>query len=91
METDDFRWESSFTYSKNKSTVVELAEGVTREGIQAASGTREVTENIASVKEATVGTGTAANQVLNAANELTQQAERLSGEVNAFISGIKAA
>ncbi len=58
---------------------------------EAAGGTKEVTENIASVKQATATTGTAATEVLSAANQLTQQAERLTSEVNTFISGLKAA
>ncbi len=58
---------------------------------EAAGGTKDVTENIASVKQATATTGAAATDVLSAANELTKQAERLTSEVNTFISGLKAA
>jgi len=36
IDTRDFRWESSFTYAKNNSTVVELAEGV--EGLEMSLG-----------------------------------------------------
>lgn len=58
---------------------------------EAADGTKEVTENIAGVKQATATTGTAATEVLSAADELTKQAERLTSEVNTFITGLKAA
>jgi len=58
---------------------------------QAAQGTQEVTSNIAGVKEAATMTGVAATQVLGAADALSEQSERLTGEVVEFISGVKAA
>ncbi len=58
---------------------------------QAAAGAQAVTRNIASVKEASTASGAAATQVLSAANELSKQAEGLSGEVNGFIAEVKAA
>jgi methyl-accepting chemotaxis protein len=58
---------------------------------QAAGGTKDVTENITHVKEATAVTGEAAHQVLSAANELNDHAGRLNSEVTAFIAGLKAA
>jgi len=58
---------------------------------QAAAGTQEVTSNISSVKRAATDAGTAASQVLGAAGKLSQQAAQLTAEVDAFLSGVKAA
>ena len=58
---------------------------------QAAIGTREVTSNISGVSQGAVETGAAASELLEAAGELSRQAEHLSGEVSQFISGVKAA
>ncbi|MDB5367914.1 MAG: methyl-accepting chemotaxis protein [Rhodospirillales bacterium] len=58
---------------------------------QAAAGTREVTSNIVGVKEAATSTGAAAAQVLGAAGDLARQSDQLSGEVDQFLAGVKAA
>ncbi len=58
---------------------------------QAAQGTHEVASNIVRVKDASAAAGAAANQVLDAAGGLTQQAQTLSREVDTFLSGVKAA
>ncbi len=58
---------------------------------QAAQGTQEVTKNIVAVKEASAATGAAATQVLGAAGGLAKQAQKLSREVDSFLSGVKAA
>jgi methyl-accepting chemotaxis protein len=58
---------------------------------QAATGTREVTTNIIGVSAGADSTGTAANQVLGAASELTRQAQQLSGEVVQLVARVKAA
>ena len=58
---------------------------------QAAKGTTEITTNIAGVTQAAGETGAAANQVLAAASELSQQAEKLRGEVDRFLTNIRAA
>ncbi len=58
---------------------------------QAAQGTHSVMSSISNVKEAASGTGAAASQVLSAAGELSRQSEELTGEVNSFLSGLKAA
>ncbi|MER2197381.1 methyl-accepting chemotaxis protein [Methylobacterium brachiatum] len=58
---------------------------------QAAQGTGEVTSNIAGVASAAAETGRAADQVLGAASELSRQSEHLSGEVDRFLSTIRAA
>jgi methyl-accepting chemotaxis protein len=43
------------------------------------------------VKQAATNTGAAANQVLNAAGQLSLQTEQLTSEVGEFLSGVKAA
>ncbi len=58
---------------------------------QTASSTQKVTSHISGVSLAANGTGAAAEQVLNAASKLSLQAERLSGEVNSFVAGVRAA
>ncbi len=64
---------------------------ITRNVMEAAQGTREVTSNISSVKDAATSTGAAASQVLSAAGDLSRQSEQLTGEVNGFLAGLKAA
>ena len=64
---------------------------ISRNVMQAAQGTQEVTSNIGSVKHAATSTGAAAGQVLSAAGDLSRQSEQLTGEVNGFLAGLKAA
>lgn len=56
---------------------------------QAATSTREVSMNISGVTRAAESTGTAAGQVLTSSTDLAQNAERLHGEVSAFLSKIR--
>jgi methyl-accepting chemotaxis protein len=58
---------------------------------QASSGTHEVTTNIAGVNQAATDTGAAASQVLSSASELSKQSETLRGQVEKFLSAVKAA
>ena len=58
---------------------------------QTAESTRAVTMNIAGVNQAANDTGTGSAQVLQAAGELSRQAQALQGEVGSFISGVRAA
>lgn len=58
---------------------------------QTAASTQEVTATIAGVSDAANDTGAAAGQVLGAASDLSQQAEQLTNEVNAFVAGVRAA
>jgi len=58
---------------------------------QTAASTHEVTTNITGVSQGAGSTGVAAGQVLGAAAELSRQAERLTHEVNSFVSGVRAA
>jgi methyl-accepting chemotaxis protein len=50
-----------------------------------------VTTNIASVSQAATETGSAAARVLGAAQDLSREAERLTGEVDHFVADIRAA
>ncbi len=50
-----------------------------------------VTASIGGVSQAASETGAAADQVLTAASDLSKQAEQLSGEVNEFMAGVRAA
>jgi methyl-accepting chemotaxis protein len=65
----------------------EIARNVT----QTAQATQEVTTNIGGVSAAATETGGAAGLVLAAASNLSKQAEQLSGEVNTFLAGVRAA
>jgi methyl-accepting chemotaxis protein len=65
----------------------EIARNVT----QTAQATQEVTTNIGGVSVAANETGGAAGLVLTAASNLSKQAEQLSGEVNIFLAGVRAA
>ncbi|HEX4194316.1 MAG TPA: methyl-accepting chemotaxis protein [Stellaceae bacterium] len=58
---------------------------------QASAGTAEVSSNIVGVTKAANDTGAASTQVLGAAGELSKQSESLRGEVDTFLSKIRAA
>ena len=58
---------------------------------QAAAGTGEVASHIAGVNEASRETGSAATQMLTSVEELSRQAQTLSGEVERFLRDIRAA
>ena len=64
---------------------------ITRNTQQAASRTRDVSENIAGVSSEAEATGKAAEGVKSAAETLGLQAEQLRGQVNTFLSKIRAA
>ena len=55
------------------------------------AGTQEISTNIEGVKPAASDTGAAAAQVLEAAGELSKQAETLTGEVDRFVDAVRAA
>jgi methyl-accepting chemotaxis protein len=60
--------------------------------VQDAAGlTTQVTVNIAEVNQFSSETGSAATQVLSAAQDLSRQSSGLSREVDAFLAGVKAA
>jgi methyl-accepting chemotaxis protein len=58
---------------------------------QAAQGTQEVSSNIVGVNRAATDTGSAAHQVMNAADTLSDQAGVLKAKVEVFLSAVKAA
>ena len=55
-----------------------------------ADGTRDVTQTIAGVSEGAGETGRAADQVLQAANDLSRQSNSLRGVVDTFLSEVRA-
>ena len=65
----------------------EIVQAVT----QASIGTTEVTANITGVARMAEETGAGAGQVLTASSELAHQAERLRGQVQAFLVEVRAA
>ena len=58
---------------------------------QAAIGTQEISNNISGVNQTAQGTGEAAGSVLSAAAALSREAERLTLEVDRFLSEVRAA
>ncbi len=58
---------------------------------QTAAAAQEVSSNIGAVGEIASEAGSAAARVLTAAGALSQHAQRLSGEINGFISDVRAA
>ncbi|HVT54172.1 MAG TPA: methyl-accepting chemotaxis protein [Dongiaceae bacterium] len=58
---------------------------------QAAAGTQEVANNVQGVNASADETGTAAGQVLSAAEQLARQSDALRGDVSRFLEGIRAA
>jgi methyl-accepting chemotaxis protein len=56
---------------------------------QAAAGTAEVDKNIAGVSTAATETGSSSEDVLEAAGELSRQADTMKIEVQAFLDGIR--
>jgi methyl-accepting chemotaxis protein len=66
-------------------------EEISRNGLQAAQGTAEVSSNVAQVGDAATRAGEAAHQVLDAAAGLTRQSEMLRQEVEQFLAGIRVA
>ncbi|MFD2262030.1 methyl-accepting chemotaxis protein [Lacibacterium aquatile] len=64
---------------------------ITRNVQQAATGTQQVSENIVDVTRGAGQTGSAATQVLGAADELAQQGERLKQDVETFLHNIRVA
>jgi methyl-accepting chemotaxis protein len=59
--------------------------------VQQAARTQEVTSNISGVKQSAAATRGAATRVLGAAGQLSEQSAALSGEVDGFLAGVRAA
>jgi methyl-accepting chemotaxis protein len=72
---------------EQNAATVEIARNVE----QAVTGTHEVTNNIVGVSQAASQTGGVAEEVLSSANELTSQSNLLRGEVDSFLSDMRAA
>jgi methyl-accepting chemotaxis protein len=64
---------------------------ISRSVQEAARGTQEVNSNISGVQRAADETGSAANRVLGAAEQLSSQSSDLAGQVNRFLSEVRAA
>jgi methyl-accepting chemotaxis protein len=64
---------------------------ITRNAQQTARGTEEVSRTIGGVSDAASKTGSAASEVLASSGELGRQAELLRGEVDTFLTKIRAA
>ena len=64
---------------------------ISRNTQQAAQGTREVSANIIGVADGATATGATAQAVKSAAASLSEQAERLRGQVDDFLAKIRAA
>ncbi len=64
---------------------------IVRNVAQAATGAGEVTRNIAGVADAATVTGTAANEMLASASDLSHQSDHLSTEVARFLATVRAA
>lgn len=64
---------------------------IARNVSQAATGTQEVTGNIESVSDAAANAKQTADHVLDLARGLSSRSQELSGEVEQFLSGVKAA
>lgn len=73
--------------SQQGTTTQEIAQNVQ----QAAARTGEVSQNIAGVTDGIAATGTAAEEVLGSAVELSKQSQRLRDEVDRFLAHIRAA
>ena len=58
---------------------------------QAALGTTEISSNVSGVRQAAGDTGVAAQHVLQASTELSEQAERMRVRVESFLTNIRAA
>ena len=58
---------------------------------EAAKGTGEVSSNMDGISKAAAETGAASGQVLSSTQELSQQATRMSHEINKFLQTVRAA
>ncbi|WP_232630513.1 methyl-accepting chemotaxis protein [Methylobacterium sp. Leaf118] len=64
---------------------------IVRNVAQASAGAAEVTGNIAGVAGSAEATGSAANEVLQAAGDLLRQSDHLRAEVSRFLTSVRAA
>jgi len=64
---------------------------ISRNVQQASQGTQEVSVNITDVQRGATETGTASGEVLNAAQSLSNDSDRLKSEVSKFLTAVRAA
>ena len=64
---------------------------ISRNVQQASHGTREVSANITDVQRGATETGAASSEVLNAAQSLSNDSDRLKSEVSKFLTAVRAA
>ena len=64
---------------------------IARNVAQAARGTEDVTANIDNIRRASGNTGTAASEMLVAASDVSRRSGQLTGEVDRFLTEIRAA
>jgi methyl-accepting chemotaxis protein len=69
----------------------EATRAIAQNAQQASSSALEVMQAIASVEEASEVTKNEANQVLDAASQLSRQSDDLSVQFNKFIAGVRSA
>ncbi|MGB0670256.1 MAG: chemotaxis protein, partial [Rhodospirillales bacterium] len=69
--------------------ISEISTAISSAVEQQNAATQEVAGNISGVTSASAETGHAATQVLNAAGELSQQAEHLGLEVDGFLEAMR--
>ena len=86
-EIDEISNEISASVNQQGAATREIAGNVQ----QAADGTRDVNDNILSVTRASDEAGKAAAKLLNAANGLSSQSERLKSEVDSFLGSLQVA
>ena len=65
--------------------------GIARNAQLVADSTREVTQTVAAIEEASNRSGDVASQVLEAAVVLSRHADKLATEVGQFIAGMRSA
>ncbi len=82
-------------FSATIASAVEQQGGATHEIVhsvnRASAGASEVSTNISGVARMAEETGQGASQVLSASSELAQQAEKLQGQVQAFVAQVRSA
>jgi methyl-accepting chemotaxis protein len=86
-EIDEISNEISASVNQQGAATREIAGNVQ----QAANGTRDVNDNILSVTRASDEAGKAAAKLLDAANGLSSQSERLKTEVDSFLGSLQVA
>ena len=64
---------------------------IARNVLEASRGTNEVSSNIANVSAASQTSGAAASKMMTASDDLSQQADRLHAEVEAFLKQVRGA